>query len=195
MSNEELKPTAEASKSPTDSAESNKEAQVKDPEAVLSKNKELLGKLKESSDKLKEMEKQLYAFKSEKLSAEGKKDELIETLKEQLKTAEQREQDLTWKAISRQIGIEATKKGCRNVDTLMKVVDFQNASIDKESFSVAQDDIQMILDKAMKEHDYLFEKSVSGPKDAGPGKKVEAPGKSLREMSTQELLDVYKKLS
>jgi hypothetical protein len=185
---EEAKPTAEQ----LDST-SQVEATVKDPDAVLAKNRELLGKLKETGEKLKEMEKQLYGLKSEKLSAEGKKDELIETLKEQLNSAKQKEEELTWKAVSRQIGMEAAKKGCKNVDTLMKVVDFKNASIDMESFSVAQEDISMILEKAMKDHDYLFDTGVKPPKDGGVGKSPVPPSKSLREMTTQELLEQYKK--
>jgi len=185
---EEAKPTAEQ----LDSTSQN-EVTVKDPEAVLAKNRELLGKLKETGDKLKTMEQQLYGLKSEKLSAEGKKDELIETLKEQLTSAKQKEEELTWKAVSRQIGMEAAKKGCKNVDTLMKVVDFKNASIDMESFSVAQEDITMILDKAMKDHDYLFDSGVKAPKDAGVGKSQGPASKSLRDMTTQELLEQYKK--
>jgi hypothetical protein len=196
MSKEELKPTAKADHSPTDGQESNQETStVKDPEAVLAKNRELLGKLKEASDKLKEIEKQNYSLKSEKLTAEGKKDELIETLKEQLEATKRREAEVTWKAVSRQIGIEATKKGCKNVDTLLKVVDFKNASIDQENFSVASEDINMILEKAMKDHDYLFDKGVKGPKDAGPGARTEAAPKSLKEMSTKDLLEMYKKVS
>lgn len=194
MSKEEMKPTAESGVSPTDSQKNQETTEIKDPEAVLQKNRELLGKLKDTGEKLKEMEKQLYSMKSEKLTAEGRKDELIETLKEQIDLSKKREQELAWKAVSRQIGMEATKKGCKNVDALMKLVDFQGASIDQESFSVAEEDINLILGKAMKEHDYLFEKDLKGPKDAGPGKKVEAPAKSVKDMSTQELLELYKKL-
>jgi hypothetical protein len=187
----DAKPTAEQDQNPTDQVEFQ---EVKNPDAVLAKNKELLGKLKETGDKLKEMEKQLYSLKSEKLTAEGRKDELIETLKEQLEVSKQKETELTWKAVSRQIGIEATKRGCKNVDTLMKVVDFKNASIDMESFSVAADDINMILEKATKEHDYLFEKDLKGPRDAGPSKKVEAPAKSIKEMSAEELAQAFKNI-
>jgi hypothetical protein len=192
MEKEQQKPTAEAP-SPTDE-QPNQEKTVKDPEAVLAKNRELLSKLKETGDKMKEMEKQLYSLKSDKLTAEGKKDELIETLKEQLDGEKKRNQEVTWKAVSRQIGMEAAKRGCKNVDTLMKVVDFKGASIDMENFTVANDDINLILDKAMKDHDYLFDKGMKGPKDAGPGKSVETKT-NLKDLKTSDLIDLYKKIS
>jgi predicted nuclease with TOPRIM domain len=186
---EESKPTAAS----TDST--SQEESIKNPEGVLAKNRELLGKLKEAGEKMKEMEKQLYALKSEKLSAEGKKDELIESLKEQVTNLKKREEELIWKAVSRQVGIEATKRGCKNVDTLMKVVDFKNVTLDTDSFSMAQEDINMILDRAVKEHDYLFDSGSKAPKDGGVGKNPEPPAKNIKEMTTKELLEHYKKLS
>jgi hypothetical protein len=119
---------------------------VKDPKAVLAKNQELLAKNKSIADKAKALEEELNRIKTEKLQAEGKKDELIDALKQQVSASTKKHQELGWNLISSQVAVEASKKGCVNVDTLMKVVDFGSASIDTDSFKMAQEDINIILD-------------------------------------------------
>jgi len=180
-----------AKPSPTDDGQ-----RVKDAEAVLAKNQELLGKLKSQTDKMKAMEEELGSLKNAKLTQEGKKDELIESLKDQLASVKQKESDLGWKIVSSQVGIEAAKRGCVNPEALMKLVDFGSVGVNADSFSIASDDVNLILDKAMKDHSYLFKPTKTGPKDGGISSGFNSDGgKSFKDMSTKELLEAYKKIS
>lgn len=167
---------------------------VKDPKAVLAKNQELLAKNKSVSEKAKALEDELNRLKTEKMQAEGKKDELIEALKQQVSTSTKRHQELGWNLISSQVAIEAAKKGCVNVDTLMKVVDFGSAAIDTDSFKIAQEDVNIILEKAVKDHSYLFKSDTKKPKDGGASHNIETPV-DLSKMNKEQLLESYRKLA
>jgi hypothetical protein len=167
---------------------------VKDPKAVLAKNQELLGKVKSASEKAKALEDELNKIKSEKLAAEGKKDELIEALKSQVTEVKKRETQLGWNIVSGQVAVEAAKRGCVNVDTLMKVVDFGSAQIDTENFTVAKEDINLILDKAVKDHQYLFQSSVKKTKDAGASHSIDTEV-DIGKMSKDKLFEAYRQVS
>lgn len=168
--------------------------EVKDPKAVLAKNQELLGKFKSASEKAKALEEELNKIRSEKLAAEGKKDELIEALKSQVSETKKRETQLGWNIVSGQVAVEAAKRGCLNVDTLMKVVDFGSAEIDAQNFTVAKEDINLILDKAVKDHQYLFQSQAKKPKDAGASHSIEVD-EDLSKMDTGKLLEAYRKIA
>jgi hypothetical protein len=179
-------------KAPESSTETTEE--VKDAKAVLAKNQELLGKVKSASEKAKALEDELNKIKTEKLSAEGKKDELIEALKQQLADTKKKETQLGWNIVSGQVAMEAAKRGCVNVDTLMKVVDFGSAAIDTESYSLAKDDINLILDKAVKDHQYLFKTETKKPKDAGASHSIDTET-DFSKLKKDDLLDAYRKLA
>jgi len=168
--------------------------EVKDPKAVLAKNQELLGKLKTQNDKAKALEDELNKIRTEKMAAEGKKDELIEALKAQVENSKKKEAQLGWNIISGQVAVEATKKGCVNVDSLMKLVDFGSASIDSESLSISKDDVNIILEKAVKDHPYLFKSDVKKPRDGGASHSQEMPD-DFKTMSKDKLLESYRKLA
>lgn len=178
---------------PTGEQDPNNEPEIKDPKAVLDKNRELLGKNKNLSTQNKELQDKLAQIEQEKLSAEGKKDELIESLKKKVSDLESNTKNLGWNMVSSQIAVEAAKRGCVNTNTLMKVIDFQNASINTDDFSIAQDDVKTILDNAMKDHEYLFKKNVTPPKDGGVGNST--PTVDLKKMTTEQLKDEYRKLN
>lgn len=166
--------------------------EIKDPKAVLDKNRELLGKMKALAAENKEIKEKLSMSHVEKLAAEGKKDELIEAYKRENQAVKEQHTKMGWNVISSQIAVEAAKKGCVNTSTLMKVIDFENASINTTDFSIAREEIELILEKATKEHEYLFKKNVSAPKDGGIGS---GPQKmEISKLSMDDLKDIYRKL-
>jgi hypothetical protein len=166
--------------------------EIKDPKAVLEKNKELLGKNKTLSTQLKELQDRFSKIEEEKLKGEGKKDEILESYKKKVSDLEGEKNKIGWNFITGQVAVEATKRGCVNTATLMKVIDLQNASINMDDFTVAKEDIESILEKASKEHEYLFKKQSNPPKDGGVGNST--PPLDIDKASMDDLKNLYRKL-
>ena len=178
----------------TANGEANEEP-VKSPEAVLKKNRELLAKLKTEQDRNRENAEKLEALEQEKLAQAGKKDELIDALKKQVKERDDKVKGLTQtfalKSVNAQVLDAARQMGCEKPDIVMKLADLSEVTVG-EDFSVDQEALKLALGKVRDEVPTLFKKTPAATREAVPGTMVEG-SKPLTQMTVKELSDLYTK--
>ncbi len=96
---------------------------VKNPDAVLAKNRELLAEKKSMAAKIAGYESEMQTINDAKLEAEGKKDDVISSLRRQLGEATEnlskKEKNYNWNTVSSQIKEGAAAKGCANPAKLL----------------------------------------------------------------------------
>lgn len=89
--------------------------------------KKVLGEKKSRDEQLRQLQDELSSYKHEKLALEGKKDELIKTLKEKAeqfeKELKQTKEKYIWTSVESQVKNFAAAQGCTNTDALMKLLD------------------------------------------------------------------------
>lgn len=170
---------------------------VKSPDAVLKKNRELLAKLKEKSEAEQKLKEQLEQIEQEKLVSSGKKDELIESLKRQVREREEKLKGVTQtyalKSVDQQIFAMAMEMGCEKPEVVKKLADLSDVTVG-EDFLVDRDALKMALEKVKDDVPALFKKQLSAPRDGVPKHKQEG-AKSVSGMSIKELQDLYLKKS
>lgn len=156
---------------------------------------------KKAKQKLDEASKKLKEYEEKEMAAQGKSQELIESLRKQVS-----EKDSTIKnvigsfaerAVSSRIREEAVKQGCLDVDLLLKAGSDEFGKIEvnaEDGFSVNNDDLKRFFETTVAKHPMLFKKA--GPKvvDGSPNNNASTGQKSLSEMKTSELLDAWKNL-
>lgn len=150
---------------------------VKNPEGVLSKNRELLGINKKLSTELSELRDQLERHQEDKQISEGKKDDVISKLREEVRKLKN---DLTetidtynWNTVESQIKTFATKEGCSDADKLIKLIDNSELSaleVDSK-FRVNQDDLAGFVGKLKKDNAFLFPETSANINDINPSNK------------------------
>ncbi len=168
--------------------------QVRNPEAVLNKNRELLGINKKLSGRLAELESMVKATEQEKLSAQGKKDEVIESLRDEISQLKgkikQKDEAYSWNTIESQVKQYAVKEGCVDPEKLIRLiddVDFESLDVDSR-FRINQDDLSRLVSKAKKDNHFLFDGQKADVDDLTPTTRIEKKKtKSLDDMSSEEI--------
>lgn len=129
-------------------------------------------------DEKKAMQARLQAFEAkekEELAKSGKFQELYEAEKaarEKLeKEAREERAVFAYTSVASQVKSEALKLGCMRPDALERLLDLDELSgkVGK-NFVVDQDALKAFVEKAAKDHDYLFKKEAAGFRDAPPSK-------------------------
>lgn len=168
---------------------------VKNPDAVLKKNRELLAKLKEKSEAEQKLKEQLEAIEQEKLVQSGKKDELIDTLKKQIRERDERLKSVTqtfaFKSVDQQVADAAREMGCTKPEMVKKLADLSNVTVN-DDFSVDRDALKLALEKVKEDLPELFRKNPSAPRDGTPTQINTGPVE-FGKMSIKELQEAYKK--
>jgi hypothetical protein len=154
---------------------------------VLAEKKSMQEKYQSMTDKLAQME-------NEKLSAEGKKDELIKRLTEERDGFKQK---LTGsvKAFARQITSGqvkqlATQMGCVDSDAILALYQDKIDAVETDdNFNLSTDAVKAVLEEAKQQKPYLFQKA--SPKldtgaNAGAGD-IKEKAKDYSKMSADEL--------
>lgn len=167
---------------------------VSNPDAVLAKNRELLAEKRKVQSELDSLRTNMQKVNDDKNLAEGKKDEVIESLRQRLSDIEsnskKKEDNYNWNTVSSQIKSVALQKGCLNTDKLMRLLDSDD--LDKiqvyEDFTVNSDDLNTLVDKCIKDHSDigLFKKNVS-INDVVPSNKINSTNK--KSLSLKDRLD------
>lgn len=167
---------------------------VNNPEAVLAKNRELVGEKKAMAAKLAEYESKMQSINEAKLLAEGNKDEVINSLRDQLSKIEteskEKEQAYNWNTVSSQIREAAASKGCTSPEKLIKLLetDDLNSIEVYDNYKVNTDDLDRVLNKAMKDHsDIGLFKKTAKVDDVVPGNKIASSKKPLDKMTKAEI--------
>lgn len=151
--------------------------------------------------KREQQEKQILAeklksYEQKELEAQGKHQELLESLRNEVKAKDEKLsqviQSVALKSIESQIVVEAQKYGCLDTDALIKLIDRKKLEVDQETFTVNQDDLTREMEKIVKERDWLFKKA--GPKinDLVPSANAPRQQKTIGDMSKSELLELWK---
>lgn len=166
---------------------------VKNPAGLISKNRELLSKLKAEQDKAREVQERLAQLEQEQLAAAGKKDELIENLKKQVREVGDKLKGVTQtfalKSVNAQVLDAARAMGCEKPEVVMKLADLSEVTV-TDDFSVDHDALKMALEKVKEGVPELFKKQVTAPKDGTPAS-FGAGTKPINAMSIAELQKLY----
>tara|TARA_R110002167_G_scaffold198805_4_gene401935 strand:- start:3471 stop:4064 length:594 start_codon:yes stop_codon:yes gene_type:complete len=159
-------------------------------------HKKLLGEKKGLQTKFEAMQAELNSFRDDKLSAEGKKDDVINSLREQLGVSQQESKELktnfAWNTVKAQIKNEASAKGCVNPNKLIKLLSKEEISgieID-DNFNVNTQDLSKLIENAKKEHSDigLFSAKTINVNDVpGAQKDFKPKQKAYEDMTDKEL--------
>lgn len=148
-----------------------------------------------------EVSKKLGEFETAKMEEQGKHSEVIAQLRQQNAGLESKlqEQSTAYQLgqIKNAIQSEAVKQGCTNIDALMRLVDAPDVKgIEvRDDFSVNTDDVANLVDGYKKKYDglNLFKRQAAKIYDAPASNKPMTSGKSIAEMSSDELSQEIKK--
>lgn len=169
---------------------------------VSAENKKFRQKATTTAQLLEERERELNSLKEEKLKEQGQWQKMFETERaERLKLEEQTKRDranFAYKTVTSVVASEAVKAGCAKVDDLIKLATadglISDLEVSNEDFTVTQESLKVMLDKAVKSYPYLFGKSTPTIRDGVPSQtKTQRPnGKDLSTMKMDELIAMAK---
>lgn len=151
---------------------------------------------KKAKAKADELARKLKEYEEKELAAQGKSQELIESLRNQVKEKETKLQDVVgtfaYRSVASKIREEALKQGCLDVDLLLKAGqdEFGKIEVDAENgFSVNDSDLKNFFDNTMKKHPMLFKKA--GPKihDSAPSTQGHIDGAKPKKTLDQMALE------
>lgn len=200
MSNENLGGSAAESETDSvgqDQTSNTNSDQVKDPESVLKHNRKLVAELRALKEERERLASQMSEIEQEKLASAGKKDELIQSLKTQVKEREEKlkktTQSFAMKAVNQQVADAARAMGCDRPELIMKLADLSDVPVG-DDFQVDAEALRMSLEKVREDVPQLFKKPVSAPRDGTPGSSQMFTGqKPIGKMSVAELAEMYTK--
>ena len=159
--------------------------------------KKAVGQYKKANEKAAELEARLSAFEQDKMSAEGKKDEVISQLRTQLSELESKhkasQQSYTWNVVGAQIKSEMATRGIRDPEKALKFAtavhkeDLGGIEID-DNYNVNKQDMQRFVDRFLEENKDMGWQSQVRVNDMTPGNNVEMGDKpEISKMSVEEL--------
>jgi hypothetical protein len=137
-------------------------------------HKKLLAEKKNLQSRFEEMEKQFNSMNEDKLTSEGKKDELLEAYKAKLNGYEEKFNNFAYSAVSNNVALEANKMGCVDQDALVKLVDLTSLNVG-DNFSVDKDEVKVMLEDVKKQRPYLF-KAINPNINTGTPKDFNSAG-------------------
>lgn len=167
------------------------DTEIKNPESILAKNRELLALQRKQKDELDSMKNRLAEIEQQKMSAEGKKDEVITKLNEQIRSANTELSKLKTsyavRTVQNQVKQKAAEMGCVDTDLLLKAVDLQAISVVDEEFNVDQQLLGTQMESLKKTKPFLFKKSGPDIKDGIPVNSGMQNGVDVSKMSLKEM--------
>jgi hypothetical protein len=155
----------------------------------------VLAEKKRMQQDREEIAAKLKKFEDKELEAQGKHQELLESLRKDNKDKEDKlskvVQTFAMKTVESQIIAEAQKHGCLDNEALLKLIDINALEVDMDKMQVNADDLNREMEKVIKARNYLFKKN--GPKfnDVTPGNNAPI-SKSLADMSKDDLLNAWR---
>ena len=165
---------------------------------VLGEAKSAKLKANELQSKIEEMQEKLKHFETEKMQLEGNKDEAIERLRNELAEALKEKKSVktnyAFSTVKKQVEAKAKALGCYKPEFLINNIDLGKIKVDSETFDVDEETLDILLEDFKKENPFLFKSgnvkiNDVNPKAAGSSQKI-----SLRDMTPQQLEELYRKL-
>lgn len=151
-------------------------------------------------DQVKELSEQLKQYELHEQQKKGNFEGVIGKLKDEIKELKHTnaKKDLSFAntQINNAIRNEALKRGIKDVDVLMKLVDKSDKDLIEldESYNPSSDDVKNLMDKNMERYGHIFKKSVNIV-DATPNNRPQTrPEKKfdLDKMSGDEIFAALK---
>lgn len=180
-------------------------SEVKNPDAVLAKNRELLAKQAELKSQLAELENFKNQAEQARLEKEGNLGELVSSLREQLKKAQEDKTNIkknyAYTSVKEQIQSLAKEAGCVRPDLLIGLAkedrykDYFNQIQVDDDFKVNIDDTKRVID-LMK--DEFKDIGLFKPKDINhtPAtlEKIKTTKKTLGDLTKEEIEEQLRQL-
>ena len=171
------------------------EAQPKKDFVAYESYRKVVGKVKKTQSENEALLAKLQQYEEEKAQIEGRKDDVIKSLRQRAEEAEKKLKDtqstFVWNAVSGNIKAEAIANGCVDADALIRLLgsdDLKSIDYD-DSFNVNKDDVGRLMEKASKTYPYLFKKTGAKVNDATPNfEKKELDVKSMSLEDKMKLL-------
>lgn len=181
--------------------ETNAEIVVTKSAAELAQRlKEVSAEAKQYRQKLAQEKKASEEAKQKSLIEQGQYKELADIYKVKSEAAEAQAMRLreafAMKTVADAVALEAAKLGCVDTDALIQLMPLDQIPI-KDNFEVDRTHVKTIMEEFKKGKSYLFQKQSPRIPDGTPGKQPAYAGKSLDQMTSQEiealLKEKYKK--
>lgn len=170
---------------------------------LSAENKRFRESNKTMKNQMSDLETRVKEYSEKSLKEQGKFQEAYEATKKDLESERakrtQEKQAYAYKVVSSQLGTEAAKLGCLNTDALIKLASAEGLINDlevDENFEVSQESLKVALDKAQREHHYLFGKPTPSVKDGVPGstKPKTITKNDLSSIPMEKLIDMAKRI-
>lgn len=181
------------------SAQTSEQQTTKD-NVAYDTHRKLLGEKKQVQSQLQEAMTRLETLEQEKLSAEGKKDELITTVQKKLTEANDKLKKVVgafqYRAVSNKFVEKARAEGCLKPEKLMQLADLSQIEVDVDNdFSVSDESVTSIIEGLKKEVPFFFQKNNITVIDQVPGNINSQVGpQDLTKKSMDELMALAKTL-
>ena len=148
-----------------------------------------LSEAKKYKTQYAEMQTKLEQYEREKMSAEGKKDEVIQRLtkeKEELYgSLTKTKQEFAYNQIRTQVELRAKEMGCVDTDALTKLVDFDGLDV-VDGYKVSPQSLEIVLTKAKQDKSYLFSKPAPKTYDGSPAVHTSNNGSDINKLDIKE---------
>ena len=155
---------------------------------------------KNAQAKMAELENKLKEFEQDKLQAQGKKDELIQSLQKQLKETttdfSKTKANYAMKAVTAQVEKRAAEMGCVDSDLLTKAMNLESlkVSVVDDDFNVDGESLTTQLEMVRKSKPYLFKQAGPQIKDGVPNNQVQQNKPvDFTNMTTAQIVEWAKK--
>lgn len=156
---------------------------------------------KKAKQKNDELARKLKEYEEKEMAAQGKTQELVDSLRTSLKDKETKFEKVVgsfaYQAVASSIKAEAIKQGCLDVDLLLKagVDEFSKIEVDAENgFSVNGDDLKRFFEATMTKHPMLFKRAGARIHDMAPATGGALPAKSEKDMTSVDYIAAWKNL-
>lgn len=137
-------------------------------------HQKLLDEKKRVQERLNALEEENKKYRQTALESEGKKDELIEELRKERSTKEEEVKTLkktfATNVLKAELAIQAKDYGCRDVDTLFKVMDLEDLRMKyvDSDLKVDADSVKKQIEAIRESKGFLFNIENPAPRDGNP---------------------------
>jgi hypothetical protein len=163
--------------------------------------RKVVGKSKKVMAENEDLRNRLQEFEQQKMADEGRKDELIKTLRNELDSTknnyEKEKQTYAWNVFSGHVKTAAAKRNCLDPDKLLRLLDKEDLGAVEvnDDYSVNTEDLDRLLDKAMKENEFLFQKPAVKVNDVTPNNEKPSATSEISGMTKEQMLQKLAELT
>lgn len=162
--------------------------------------KKAISELKKAKEMNSAFESKFREAEEARLTEEGKFKEMYQSLKEEASKKEQefkaKESRLVKNTLKNTVARYAKELGAIDeaVDQIYSVGDWASVEFKDDDYSVNQDQVKKLVGEMAQKSPWFFKKSASAPRDVVLGKGMSTGETDMSKMSTDKLIEEYKKL-